>query len=98
MVTLKEIEDVIKKCREKGLKIVIKFKKSRYGIVINREIKAIDEYGKPMSWAKAFPIPPNQVIDSYGITLIEIYCNENKIYECKSWKELIQNIEKIYCY
>lgn len=95
MVSLKELEQIVSISRERGLKIVIRLKRSKNSILIDKEVKAIDEFDKIISWAKAFPIPPNQVIDSYGINVIEIYCKNNLIKQFKSWQELLKNIDKL---
>ncbi|WP_243677959.1 hypothetical protein [Vulcanisaeta distributa] len=46
-----------------------------------------------MAWASAFPAPPHQIIDAYGIASIEIYCRNELIKQLSDWKELVRELQ-----
>ncbi len=95
MVSLKELEQVVSSARKLNLKIIIRFRKTRNSILIDKEIKALDEYGKVTSWSRAFSIPPNQAIDTYTISSIEVLCGDEVIAAFNRWSDLLRSLNTL---
>ncbi|WP_069807514.1 hypothetical protein [Vulcanisaeta thermophila] len=98
MVSIKDIENALSKVRSKGLRVIIRLRGTRNSIVMEREIRALSPEGNYISWATAFPAPPNQVIDAYGISTIEIYCGNQLIKQVNNWRDFMKELEAMgYC-
>ena len=95
MVTIKEIEQVLTMVKNKGLRVIIRFKKSRNMMVLEKEIRALSPEGNYVAWVSAFPAPPHQIIDAYGITSIEIYCRGELVRQVVDWRELVKELQML---
>ncbi|MGC9153355.1 MAG: hypothetical protein ACP5GY_06435 [Vulcanisaeta sp.] len=95
MVTMKDIEQVLSMVRNKGFRVIIRLRNSRNMVVFEREIRALSPEGNYVAWATAFPAPPQQVLDAYGIASIEIYCRSNLIKQVTGWKELVRELQTL---
>ncbi|BDR91547.1 hypothetical protein [Vulcanisaeta souniana] len=93
MVTIKDIEQVLTMVRNKGLRVIIKFKKSRNMMALEKEIRALSPEGNYVAWASAFPAPPHQIIDAYGVASIEIYCGGELVRQVSDWRELVKELQ-----
>lgn len=51
--------------------------------------------GNYVAWASAFPAPPHQIIDAYGIVSIEIYCRNELIKQLSDWRELVKELQSL---
>ncbi|GAB6946899.1 hypothetical protein JCM16161A_10290 [Vulcanisaeta sp. JCM 16161] len=95
MVTIKDIEQVLAMVRNKGFRVIIRLRKSRNMIALEKEIRALSPEGNYVAWASAFPAPPHQIIDAYGIASIEIYCRNELIKQLSDWKELVKELQTL---
>ncbi|GAB6944503.1 hypothetical protein [Vulcanisaeta sp. JCM 14467] len=95
MVTIKDIEQVLTMVRNKGFRVIIRLRKSRNMIALEREIRALSPEGNYVAWASAFPAPPHQIIDAYGIVSIEIYCRNELIKQLSDWRELVKELQSL---
>ncbi len=93
MVTIRDIEQVLTMVRNKGLRVIIRLRKSRNMIALDREIRALGPEGNYVAWASAFPAPPHQIIDAYGIASIEIYCGNELVRQVSDWRDLVRELQ-----
>lgn len=60
-------------------------------LYIDKELKAMDEYGNVISWNKAFPgISPQNVLSQCRVKRVEAYRGSEKVYEGLDLNELVQ--------
>ncbi|KUO92930.1 MAG: hypothetical protein RXO22_07335 [Thermocladium sp.] len=97
MVTLKELEELVQKARRYRLKIRIKFKGIKYGVIIESEIKALDDAEKVVSWSKAFPLAPHQVLTNYPVESIQVECSNEIIWSGRSISDLLKSLDQLRC-
>ncbi len=93
MVTMRDIQEVLSIVRSKGLRVVFRLRGSRYMVVFEREIRVLSPEGNYVAWSTAFPAPPHQVLDAYGISAIEIYCRGELIKQVSKWGELVKELQ-----
>ncbi len=95
MVSLKEIEQLVRKSRENNVKIVIRFKRCKGKVLIYREVRALDESDNIVPWGKVFPVPPDVAIDSCIVKSIEVLCNNDVVMRFETWDQLIRSLDSI---
>ncbi|GGP21818.1 hypothetical protein GCM10007981_15170 [Thermocladium modestius] len=97
MVTLRELEELVQRSRRYDLKIRVRFKGTKYSVLIDKEIRALDEAGKAMSWSKAFPLAPHQALTNYPLDSVQVECGDEVIWSGKSMSELLKVIDDLKC-
>ena len=97
MVTLRELEELVQRSRRYDLKIRIKFKGTKYSVLIDKEIRALDEMGNPTSWSKAFPLAPHQALTNYPLDSVQVECGGEVIWSGESMSELLKAIDDLRC-
>ncbi|MFN3804114.1 MAG: hypothetical protein ACK4SY_03565 [Pyrobaculum sp.] len=86
---LKTFEKLVELSRSRGLRFVLHFTKCRGKVGIDREVKALDEEGRPASWPKVFPgVAPQNVLSQCGLKKVEIYRGSELIGEFKTLEEV----------
>ncbi len=99
MVGIREFEDVVRAVKSKGLRVIIKLKKTRHVMAIENEVRALSPEGTYVSWSKAFPMPPHEVLDAYGVESIEIYCKGQLLRKVSSWRDFVKELQYLgNCY
>lgn len=90
---LKLLERLISISRENGVKIEISFIRCKGRLFIDKEIKALDEYGNIAPWNRVFPgISVQNVLDQCRIKKIEVYRGSEKILESTDINETIREL------
>ncbi|MGC8597946.1 MAG: hypothetical protein ACP5NY_08575 [Thermocladium sp.] len=98
MVTLKELEELVQRARKYRLKIRIKFKGVKYGVIIESEIKALDDMDRVVSWSKAFPLAPHQVLTNYPVESVQVECSNNEVvWSGRTISDLLKSLDQLRC-
>ncbi|MFN7105964.1 MAG: hypothetical protein ACK4M3_05210 [Pyrobaculum sp.] len=86
---LKTLERLVELSRSRGLRFVLHFAKCRGKVGIDREIKALDEEGRPASWPKVFPgVTPQNILSQCVLKKVEVYWGSELIGEFKTLEEM----------
>jgi len=91
---LKLFEKLVEISRINNIKILIYFEKCKGILLISREIKALDEFGRITPWSRAFAgISLQNILDQCRIKKIEVYRENMFILETKSLNEIINKFK-----
>ncbi len=87
---LKIFERLVEVSRSRGLRFVIHFAKCRGKVAIDRELKALDEEGRPASWLRVFPgVTPQNVLTQCVVKKVEVYSGAELVGEFKTLEEVL---------
>ncbi|MCX8169313.1 MAG: hypothetical protein N3E39_03840 [Candidatus Methanomethylicia archaeon] len=82
--------------KEKGLKILIFFKDSKYLLYINSLIKAEDKNFNPIIWTMAFGRKaPHEVISALKIEKIEVELRSKELMTFYKWEDFVRWVFEI---
>ncbi|MFP3168825.1 MAG: hypothetical protein RXR02_08185 [Thermoproteus sp.] len=90
---LKLLERLISISRERGIKIEVSFSRCRGRLLIDREIKALDEYGNVVPWNRAFPgVAVQNVLDQCRVRKVEVYRGREKAFEASDLESALREL------
>ncbi|AEA13067.1 MAG: hypothetical protein ACP5I3_04305 [Thermoproteus sp.] len=93
---LKLLERLISISREKGVKIEISFSRCRGRLLIDREVKALDEYGNVVPWNRAFPgIAIQNILDQCRVRKVEAFRGQEKVVEAPDAESAIRELSSL---
>jgi len=71
---LKLFERLVEASRSRGVRFVLHFAKCRGKVGIDREVKALDEEGRPAPWPRIFPgVTPQNILQQCVLRKVEVY-------------------------
>lgn len=87
---LKLFERLVEVSRSRGVRFVLYFVKCRGKVGIDREIKALDEEGKPAPWSRVFPgVTPQNILQQCVLRKVEVYRGSELLGEYKTIEEAL---------
>ncbi|HII48202.1 hypothetical protein [Pyrobaculum aerophilum] len=87
---LKLFERLVEASRSRGVRFVLYFVKCRGKVGIDREIKALDEEGKPAPWSRVFPgVTPQNILQQCVLRKVEVYRGSELLGEYKTIEEAL---------
>jgi hypothetical protein len=87
---LKLFERLIEVSRSRGVRLVLYFAKCRGRVGIDKEIKALDEEGKPAPWSRVFPgVTPQNILQQCVLKKVEVYRGLELLGEYKTIDEAL---------
>ena len=87
---LKLFERLVEASRSRGVRCVLYFVKCRGKVGIDREIKALDEEGKPAPWSRVFPgVTPQNILQQCVLRKVEVYRGSELLGEYKTIEEAL---------
>lgn len=90
---LKLLEKLISISREKGIKIEILFDKCRGRLLIDKEVKALDEYGNIAPWGRVFPgIALQNVLDQCRVKKVIVYKGSERVLEGGNLEAILREL------
>ncbi|MEM0369661.1 MAG: hypothetical protein QXT46_03640 [Pyrobaculum sp.] len=90
---LKIFEQLIEISRSQGVRFVLHFVKCRGKVGVDREIKALDEEGRPASWSKIFPgVTPQNILQQCVLKKVEVFRGSVLLGEYKTIEEALASL------
>ncbi|WP_053240359.1 hypothetical protein [Pyrobaculum islandicum] len=87
---LRVFERLVEISRSKGIRFVLHFTKCRGKVGIDREIKALDEEGRPAPWGRIFPgITPQNILHQCILKKVEVYKGSQLLGEYNTIEEAL---------
>lgn len=87
---LRLFEQLVEISRSRGVKFVVYFTKCRGKVGVDREIKALDEEGKPAPWSRVFPgVTPQNIIQQCVVKKVEVYRGSTLLGEYRTIEEAL---------
>jgi hypothetical protein len=91
---LKLLERLIEASRSRGVRFVIHFVRCRGKLGIDKEIKALDEEGRPAPWSRVFPgVTPQNILQQCGLKKVEVYRGQELLGEYKTIEEALSAVQ-----
>nr|KJR74383.1 MAG: hypothetical protein TU35_00285 [Thermoproteus sp. AZ2] len=92
---LKLLESLISISRENNIKIIIHFVKCKGKLYIDKELKAMDEYGNIAPWNRAFPgIHIQNILDQCRVKKVEVYKGSELVLETGDMSEVLSRFRR----
>jgi len=87
---LKLFERLIEASRSRGIRFVLYFAKCRGRVGVDKEIKALDEEGRPAPWSRVFPgVTPQNILQQCVLKKVEVYRGLELLGEYKTIDEAL---------
>lgn len=87
---LKAFERLVEISRTRGIRFVLHFSKCRGKVGIDREIKALDEEGRPAPWSRVFPgVTPQNILQQCVLKKVEIFRGSEPLGEYRTIEEAL---------
>jgi hypothetical protein len=91
---LKLFERLIEVSRSRGVRFVIHFVRCRGKLGIDKEIKALDEEGRPAPWSRVFPgVTPQNIFQQCVLKKVEVYRGLELLGEYKTIEEALSAVQ-----
>jgi len=97
VVSLRDLEHLVETSRSRRIKIIVRFRDTKYLITIDGEIKATDINGTKVPWSRAFQQPPHVVLSTYKIDKIDVMCGDDLVATYSSFNDLVKSVGKHGC-
>mgnify|MGYP001770669296 CR=1 FL=1 len=90
---LKLLEKLTSISREKGVRIEIYFNRCKGRLLIDKEVKALDEYGNVAPWGRAFPgIAIQNVFDQCRVKKVVVYKGSERLLEGEDLESVVREL------
>lgn len=90
---LKLLERLVELSRTRNIRFVLHFAKCRGKVGIDREIKALDEEGRPAPWARVFPgVTPQNILQQCVLKKVKVYRGSDLLGEYKTIEEALSSL------
>ncbi|MEZ0320262.1 MAG: hypothetical protein ABWK05_09790 [Pyrobaculum sp.] len=90
---LKLLERLVEVSRSRGVRFVLHFAKCRGKVGVDREIKALDEEGRPAPWPRVFPgVAPQNILAQCVLKKVEVYRGSELVGEYRTIEEALASV------